>query len=189
MATLVPTRQALIEERPVMIFDDLVNAAEIALLSETLKAGHFSKTEFARQETMQYRHWVCEIGTDQAENLSLYQASRSILYKFFEPGEYRCFRAYCNMASYGDMLMTHCDSKRDGPLVVTALWFVCGRWDQEWGGETLFFDDQGDAVFVASPRPGRVVVFDGSITHVGRAPNRICFEPRFTLALKFLKEG
>ena len=40
------------------------------------------------------------------------------------------------------------------------------------------------AQFVASPKPGRLVVFDGAIKHVGRPPNRICYAPRFTFAIK-----
>jgi hypothetical protein len=28
-------------------------------------------------------------------------------------------------------------------------------------------------------------VFDGAIKHVGRPPNRICYAPRYTFAIKF----
>ena len=56
----------------------------------------------------------------------------------------------------------------------------------EWGGETLFFDESGDAVFVTTPRTGRLVLFDGAIRHVGRPPTAICPETRFTFALKFV---
>jgi SM-20-related protein len=38
---------------------------------------------------------------------------------------------------------------------------------------------------VVSPRPGRLVIFDGSIPHAGRPPSRICHAPRYTLAYKF----
>ena len=30
-----------------------------------------------------------------------------------------------------------------------------------------------------------LVVFDGAIKHVGRPPNRICYHPRYTFAIKF----
>lgn len=54
----------------------------------------------------------------------------------------------------------------------------------EWGGETLFFDSGMDAQVAVTPRPGRLVLFGGSLTHVGRPPNRICCAPRYTLAFK-----
>ena len=54
----------------------------------------------------------------------------------------------------------------------------------EWGGETLFFNSIMDAEVAVSPRPGRLVVFDGAIIHVGRPPNRVCYAPRYTLAFK-----
>jgi hypothetical protein len=34
------------------------------------------------------------------------------------------------------------------------------------------------------PRPGWLAVFDGELLHAGRPPNRNCYMPRFTLALK-----
>lgn len=59
----------------------------------------------------------------------------------------------------------------------------------EWGGETLFHDSDMDAVAVVTPKPGGLVVFDGSITHVGRLPNRVCYAPRYTLAFKLEPAG
>jgi hypothetical protein len=64
------------------------------------------------------------------------------------------------------------------------LWFIAPDWNVEWGGETVFFDSVMDAQIAVSPRPGRLVLFDGSLTHVGRPPNRICYAPRYTLAFK-----
>ena len=81
------------------------------------------------------------------------------------------------------MLYTHTDClphKRG----LTALWFLSTEWDPEWGGETMFFDASGDAMFCASPKPGRLVVFDGAIPHAGRPPSRICYKPRYTFAIK-----
>lgn len=100
------------------------------------------------------------------------------------PGErYRAYRAYTNHAAYGDMLYTHCDCGPD-QRELTALWYMTTHWEPEWGGETMFFDSSGDAMFCVSPRPGRLVLFDGAIPHVGRPPSRICYAPRYTFAIK-----
>ncbi|HJR13321.1 MAG TPA: 2OG-Fe(II) oxygenase [Rhodanobacteraceae bacterium] len=61
---------------------------------------------------------------------------------------------------------------------------IAREWNAEWGGETLFYNSNMDAEAVVTPKPGRLVVFDGNITHVGRPPNRICYAPRYALAFK-----
>lgn len=52
------------------------------------------------------------------------------------------------------------------------------------GGETVFFDREDEIALAVQPKPGRLVVFDGAIRHVGRPPNRICYVPRYTFAIK-----
>ncbi|TQD48926.1 hypothetical protein FKV25_04500 [Lysobacter aestuarii] len=115
----------------------------------------------------------------------IFEVTRRAVMGFSSPGHgYRPYRAYTNVASYGDMLFTHTDclpEQRD----LTALWYLCDRWDVEWGGETVFYDANDELMCAVRPRPGRLVVFDGAIKHAGRAPNRICYTPRYTFAIKF----
>ena len=67
---------------------------------------------------------------------------------------------------------------------LTALWFLCEHWDTEWGGETLFYDGAGDAQIAVSPKPARLLLFDGAIRHAGKPPNRNCPVARYTFAIK-----
>ena len=67
---------------------------------------------------------------------------------------------------------------------LTVLVYISPTWDIEWGGETMFFNEQDDCLFACTPKPGRVSIFHGAIKHVGRPPNRICYTPRYTLAFK-----
>jgi len=97
---------------------------------------------------------------------------------------YRPYRAYTNVASFGDMLFTHTDCL-PGQHDLTALWYLCERWDVEWGGETMFYDAHDEVALAVVPRPGRLVIFDGAIKHAGRPPSRICHVPRYTFAIKF----
>lgn len=46
----------------------------------------------------------------------------------------------------------------------------------------MFYDEGIEVAFAMSPRQGRLVVFDG---RAGRSPNRICYPPRYTFAIKF----
>lgn len=179
------TREGSIEGRKIRVFDDLVGRDVIARIAAALEKSPFTKTEIAKPDTSDYKHWVRDIQLDAAQRLPIYEPTVEATRAFCGQGEsYRMYRSYCNFASFGDMLFIHTDCM-PGARELTGLWFVAPEWNPEWGGETLFFNSDYDAEFVASPRPGRLVLFDGAIPHVGRPPNRICFAPRYTFAMKF----
>jgi hypothetical protein len=48
----------------------------------------------------------------------------------------------------------------------------------------LFYDAAGDAQIAVSPRPARLLLFDGAIRHAGKPPNRNCPVARYTFAIK-----
>jgi hypothetical protein len=177
------TRQHSIEGQQVRVYDGLLKANEIQGLTTALDNGAFTRSEFARPETAHFRHWALNIAMETATQLPLYQPTRAAAEEFSGHSEYQIYRCYCNYAAYGDMLFTHRDCA-PGAREVTALWFIAPEWNVEWGGETVFFDSGMDAQVAVSPRPGRLVMFDGSLTHVGRPPNKICLMPRYTLAFK-----
>jgi hypothetical protein len=182
-AALSPTRHGLVEGRDVYVFDGLLPEAQLGEYVAALERSPFTRTEFAKSETAEYKHWVSELPLENVTRLPLWTITEQAI-ALARPGiAYRPYRAYTNYAAYGDMLYTHCDCAPDrGGL--TALWYLSMQWEPEWGGETMFFDASGDALFCASPKPGRLVVFDGAIPHVGRPPSRICFTPRYTFAIK-----
>ena len=64
-----------------------------------------------------------------------------------------------------------------------------GLTPEDWGGETIYFNDEEDAELVVSPRPGRLVLARGAILHRGTVPTRICYEERYTLAYKMTVAG
>lgn len=183
MDSIVATRSASVEDRQLAVYDGLLPAPDIARYAELLNRAPFTRTEVARPDTAEHKHWVSEMALPALMRLPLWQATAGAVRALRPDETYRPYRVYTNHAAYGDMLYTHTDAQ-PGARELTALWFICERWDPEWGGETLFFDDGGDAREVVSPRPGRLVLFDGAIRHCGRPPNRICFVPRYTLAIK-----
>lgn len=183
-ATSHLTRRGEIEGRALWVFDDLLEPREIASLAAAFDGGAFTRNEIARPDTQQFKHWALNVALDVAQQLPLHRAMLDALGGVLSAGtRYRAYRAYCNYATYGDVLFTHTDAQ-PGSQELTALWFVAREWNVEWGGETLFFNSRQDAEFVVSPRPGRLVVFDGSLLHCGRPPTRICFAPRYTFAYK-----
>jgi hypothetical protein len=182
--SLQASRTYRLEGREIRVYDDLLSHGATVQLARALEASGFTKSEIARPETGAYKHWAADVSLEQARRLPLWAPTMAATVDCGGGRQFKCYRTYCNFAAYGDMLFTHTDC-HPGTNHLTALWFIAREWDMEWGGETLFFNSKQDAEFVVSPRPGRLVIFDGSITHVGRPPNRICFAPRYTFAFKF----
>lgn len=183
---LACNREFLVEGRLVRVFDG--HLPDVAQHVRGLSLAAFRRTEVARPDTAEYKHWATEIDVHSLAAHPLFGVTSRAVRGFQQPGfAFRPYRAYVNVASFGDMLFTHTDCLED-QHDLTALWYMCERWDVEWGGETIFFDGAGEVACAVQPRPGRLVVFDGAIRHVGRPPNRICYTPRYTFAIKFARE-
>ena len=178
-----PSRHVQVEGRDVFVFDGLVPAEESARYFQTLSRAAFTRTETARADTQEYRHWVCEMPLENLGKISLWQATQSAVQSVRAGETYQPYRVYTNFAAFGDLLLTHVDALPEA-RELTALWFLSESWNAEWGGETLFFDAAGDAQIAVSPRPGRLVLFDGAIRHAGKPPNRNFYVSRFTFAVK-----
>jgi hypothetical protein len=177
------SRTAEVDGRPLRVFDGLL--LNVADYVRGLSNAAFTRTEIARPDTAEYMHWATEVKLENLVRQPIFELTRRAVLGF-ETSEfaYRPYRAYTNVASYGDMLFTHTDCLPE-QHDLTALWYLCDRWDLEWGGETMFYDAADEVAFAVAPKPGRLVVFDGAIKHVGRPPNRICYAPRYTFAIKF----
>lgn len=174
-------RHARIGGADIWVFDGLLDS--VATLVHALNRAPFTRTEVATPETANFLHWACEMDLRTLAQLPIYQATQRAVQSVMPTRNYRPYRAYTNFASHGDVLLIHTDCA-PGADEYTALWYLAKEWDADWGGETLFFDDKRDAQFVVSPRPGRLVLFHGSIPHAGRPPSRHCYMPRYSFAIK-----
>jgi hypothetical protein len=178
-----PLRREQIDGRDIFVFDDLLPADEVAQYARVITQAAFTRTESARPDSGDIRHWVCEMPLENLPRTSLWHATAGSVAALRPDERYIPYRCYTNFAAYGDVLLTHVDSLPDR-RELTALWFLCDRWDIEWGGETLFFDSAGEARIAVAPRPARLLLFDGAIRHAGRPPNRNCPASRYTFAIK-----
>jgi hypothetical protein len=67
----------------------------------------------------------------------------------------------------------------------TFIYYACHEWEVQWGGHTLFLDEQmQEAEYTCLYKPGRVVVFDGSIPHMIMTPSVLCPINRFTFVIQ-----
>ena len=70
-AELQPTRSGSIEGRDIFVYDSLMSGTDLAQYVEALGRSPFTRTEIARSDTAEYRHWVCELPLENLTRLPL----------------------------------------------------------------------------------------------------------------------
>jgi hypothetical protein len=79
----------------------------------------------------------------------------------------------------------HVDVSELGINSRTVLYHVNDRWDDEWGGETMFANDNGECEYCVEYKPGRIVVFDGSLSHKPAVISPRAEEFRFMYVMQY----
>jgi|TARA_R100001530_G_scaffold42788_1_gene32584 SM-20-related protein len=75
------------------------------------------------------------------------------------------------------------------PDQIAAVYYANPTWHPEWGGETLFYEDNRKDIRLSSPyTPNRLIIFDGSIPHTIKAQNLLGPSYRFSVSLFFNKK-
>lgn len=75
----------------------------------------------------------------------------------------------------------HCDTNG-----VTFLYYANPEWKLDYNGHTLFMnDDLSDAEYTCIFKPGRVVVFDGTIPHMVMPPTTNACGHRYTFVIQY----
>ena len=69
---------------------------------------------------------------------------------------------------------------------LTLLYYPCIDWKIDWGGHTIFLNENtDDIIYVSAYKTGRVVVFDGTIPHLLIPPTSLCTINRLSFAIQF----
>ena len=99
---------------------------------------------------------------------------------------HRLEAALVNLSTPADMYNVHTDTHKEPGT--TLLYYVNMRWPIEWAGETIFLNEEAtDFEFVSPYKPGRLLMFDGTIPHVIRPPVMRADTLRMTFALRFVR--
>ena len=177
-------RRHLISGRELFVCDGFIDPAFIVKIGGIVKNLNYQRKEKSRAD-VPIAAASAEIADAALSVDPFFLRLRQVAQQMF-PGELlRNQRAYVNSSAYGDVYYTHrdCSAHRNH---VTALYYVNPEWQTDWGGETIFYDDDFEAQLVVTPKAGRVVVARGAILHRGTVPTRACHEDRYTIAYKLL---
>ena len=180
-------RRAVISGREVFVCDNMVDGETVGRVGLLVKTLNYRRKEKSRPDVPGMAS-ISEIATGQMGNNRFLQQLRKITEEMFPGEKFADQRAYVNSSLFGDSYYIHRDCPPE-QAHVTALYYANLTWQPDWGGETIYYNDDYDAELVVSPRPGRVVVARGAILHRGNVPTRDCYEERLTLAYKLNASG
>jgi hypothetical protein len=175
-------RQALISGRELFICDNMIEPTTVDRIGNVVKTLRYIRKEKSRPGVPGLAA-VSDIPPAKISTDPFFLNLRRIVERVFPGEKFSDQRAYVNSSVFGDSYYAHRDCSAHEKHV-TALYYANLDWHVDWGGETIYYNDQEDAELAVLPRPGRLVVARGAILHRGTVPSRICFEERFTLAYK-----
>lgn len=183
-----PTVDLQASGRRILVFDEILQREEIDRIHTVVSAMRFRRTESDRTDTKEVRTFATDVSDQWVAEEPLFRFMAALVHELFPSDDLQPYRAYVNCIVYGDSAYPHRDcapDRRD----VTALYYVNREWHRTWCGETVFFEDDGDARIAIAPRPGRLVIFEGAIEHRVGIPSRDCYAERLSLAYKFKAPG
>jgi hypothetical protein len=173
------TRRERVSGKDLIVLDRLFSATYIGALFEFLRSRSYKLDDIDSAATAYSRHWKHEFAVEKSPPPRATVVA--LVHSFF--GRTQALRrCHSNFTLYGELQFPHTDS----PDGITAVYYANAAWRANWMGETIFCDDAGEPLYTVAPRPGRIVIFQGSILHRAGMSTRECFEPRITLAFKFL---
>lgn len=177
-------RRFIVSGRELFICDGFVDPAFVSRIESIVKSLRYQRKEKSRADTPPAAA-SADIAEVALQSDPFFLRLRQVAEQVF-PGEVlRDQRAYVNSSVHGDSYFIHrdCSAHRNH---VTVLYYVNLNWQTDWGGETIFYDDNNEAQVVVTPRAGRMVISRGAILHRGTVPTRASFEERLTIAYKLL---
>jgi SM-20-related protein len=174
---VTPTRRERLCDLDLVVFDGLFTAGEVRAASRCFEACEYHKTESV-ESMKEYTHDVHEVHA----RVPFVDCITTVVEEVFPRARLELYRAYVNRLRFGDVSFEHRDSRTPS---VTALYFANTQWNDDWGGETLFYGKRDEATVAVAPRPGRLILFEGQLGHRGGVPSRACRGDRFSAAVKY----
>jgi SM-20-related protein len=175
-------RKSVISGRELFVCDDMVEDAMVQTLGTLVRSLHYIRKEKSRPGVPGLAA-VSDIPMEKIAVDPFLRGLRQTVERLYPTEQFSDQRAYVNCSVYGDSYYLHRDCAAH-EAHVTALYYANLEWQPDWGGETIYYNDDEDAELAITPRPGRLVIARGALLHRGNVPTRSCHEERYTLAYK-----
>lgn len=171
-------------ELEIRIFDSLVDNALVDSIYESVNVPVYGFGERSNPGDL-FGFWIAKITDEVFNSVKPFSMLWKTIDEHVTKGTLEIYRMYVNANSFGDCPTVHTDVPRESEGFLTVIYYANPKWNHNWAGETVFYNEQrSDIVKSVYPRPGRVVIFDSRIPHVARMPTRSCPHLRYTIAIK-----
>jgi Rps23 Pro-64 3,4-dihydroxylase Tpa1-like proline 4-hydroxylase len=180
-------RKSMLSGREIFVCENMVEPLMVQQIGALVRKLHYVRKEKSRPDVPGLVA-VCDIAPETIAGDPFLRRLRQTVEMLFPNEQFTDQRAYFNCSVYGDAYYIHRDCAAH-ERHVTALYYANLEWQPEWGGETIYYNDDEDAEFAITPRPGRLVIARGALLHRGNVPTRGCYEQRYTLAYKLNSVG
>jgi Rps23 Pro-64 3,4-dihydroxylase Tpa1-like proline 4-hydroxylase len=168
----------------IKVYDDLVPPSYRETIYSYVQGSLFriGWQDGSAIETSNHRYIHSAYSKEDLINSSFIEAIKGTeVGALFDTHEHHKTVVNLSVPSDANFLHTHHDC-------IVVLYYVNTNWHVDWAGETVFYNDSKTEVTKAiNVKPGRIVVFDGSLHHSVRPQAPIAPHYRFTLATTLWK--
>tara|TARA_R110000823_G_scaffold97570_2_gene211894 strand:+ start:2276 stop:2812 length:537 start_codon:yes stop_codon:yes gene_type:complete len=112
-------------------------------------------------------------------------AKRALINEF--PANYELIRVMIAGNTYGQDGDWHTDHPSNDHS--TLIIYLNEQWDRSWGGETVIYDPGAMRTHHIFPDPGKGVLFNSNLPHIGYGPSRSCGKLRSIFAMQACKSA
>lgn len=182
-----------IDNKKIFVFDNILDYTDQSQLYSFALNSAFKNKNLDRNNHMdrKYNKWRCDLTQEEAEESCLFKALKIAIDKAFKDRkvEVTPTSSYINYSTFSDVDLLHIDAANFSETlsikVYTFLLYGNNKWDIDWSGETKFYTNNLSEIAYSSIfKPGRAILFDGTIPHSAVPPSRLSNEPRYTFAVK-----
>jgi len=173
------------------IYDNFLTKDEILKLDKILWNSSFTLNGYtSKMVDKMDREWSLSKTVDENDrNFDFYKIiEERIINLVSVKNVFHCYRNHINANKFGDVLNLHTDYDLvKGILPLTAIIYGNKEWNINWGGETIFSDGE-EIIKSVIPKPGRLIVFDATLSHTGRVPSPSFPHFRYTVVYNLISE-
>lgn len=182
-----------IDNKKIFVFDNILDYTDQCDLYSIALDRAFVNKNLDRNNHMdrKYNKWRCDLSQKEVEESCLFKALQIAMDKVFKDKSVKItpISSYINYSTFADVDLPHVDSidlsETLSIKTYTFLLYGNNKWDVDWSGETKFYtSDLSEIAYSSIFKPGRAILFDGTIPHSAVPPSRLSNEPRYTFVIK-----
>lgn len=170
-----------INNKQVIVFDQLIANSDVEFINEFCLNSLYRPEHSSNKLNYEIdSRFTCQMSFDDLQNSRLLPYVQQLARQIGQ--QIHVGKCYINHYSLLTGVSKHSDSSDQNDL--TILVFCNKYWEETWGGEIMFYDDNSVCHRVVEFRPRRVLMFDSRLAHKVLPLTQSARKDRYTIAIK-----